>query len=216
MQSYPSEIIIADPHPLFNMAVESCLQRWFPNAEIQKVDKASALLKISTQVQPRLVIMELQLADGDAFEVLARWQNPRDTTFVILSQYKDPKIVRDLCKLGVLAYLHKSSQAEELHEAIQHAVAGEVYLGKGISLNGYATHEDTDKFRDYFHLRYELTPREIEVLAQIKRGLSNREIAGELYISEQTVSVHRKNILRKVGVNNTQKLLCITFEHELA
>jgi DNA-binding NarL/FixJ family response regulator len=216
MHSYPSEIIIADPHPLFKMAVESCLQRWFPQAHIRSCEKASELLDASLESRPRLVVMELKLADGDAMEVLSQWHPTDETAFVIMSQYKDPKLVRDLCKLGVLAYLHKSSPPDELREAIDHALLGKVFLGKGISLNGYATHEETDKFKDYFHLRYELTPREIEVLAQIKRGLNNREIASELYISEQTVSVHRKNILRKVGVNNTQKLICITFEHEIA
>ncbi|MBP6185297.1 MAG: response regulator transcription factor [Saprospiraceae bacterium] len=219
MHSNPKEIIIADPHPLFREAVQARLATWYPDAKIHAAERSDELLAAGNTLVPDLVIMELNLPPGDAIQVLTDWPKASTPHFILLSQYKDPKLVRDLCKLGAMGYIHKSNPAEELHLAIQSVYNGEVYLGTGISLTGQEAavlNSDTVRFKDYFQLRYELTRREIEVLAEIKKGLSNREIAQTLYISEQTVCVHRKNILRKVGVNNTQKLLRITYEHHLA
>lgn len=219
MHSQPKEIIIADPHPLFREAVQARLVTWFPEAQIHLVERSDDLLSTGNNLQPDLIIAELNLPPGDAIQVLREWPKTSSASFIILSQYKDPKIVRELCKLGAMAYMHKSNPADELFFAIQSIAKGEVYLGSGISLTGQDGAEsngDTVRFKDYFQLRFELTRREIEVLSEIKKGLSNKEIAETLYISEQTVCVHRKNILRKVGVNNTQKLLRITYEHHLA
>lgn len=216
MSSLPLEIIIADTHPLYLEALRSRLEKWFPNILITAVESIAGILHQQSDESSQLIITEIQLSDGDAYDLLQRWPGNSTVRFLFLSQYKDPKVVRKLCKGGALGYIHKSTRAEEILEAIRDVLTDKVHLGRGISLNGYTDVEVNDKFKDFFHLKYELTPREIEVLAQIKRGLSNKEIAGELYISEQTVSVHRKNIMRKVGVNNAQKLLCITYEHELA
>lgn len=218
MQPYLREAIIADPHPLFREGVEARLHAWFPGITVAHASDAPALASQMQMGHPDLVISEMLLPPGDVFPLLQSFGGTPPSPFIILSQYKDPKLVRELCKLGVLGVVHKNSPADSLHTAIRHAVAREVFLGPGLSMTGAAepAEEADTRFRDYFQLRFELTRREIEVLALIKRGLKNREIAESLFISEQTVSVHRKNIFRKVGVNNTQKLLRITYEHHLA
>lgn len=219
MHAYLREAIIADPHPLFREGVEARLRSWFPEIAIRHAADSDGLSECLRTGHADLVISEMLLPPGDILSLLERFNGSPPLPFVIISQYKDPKLVRELCKLGVLAVLHKGSGAEILQAAVRHALRQEIFLGPGITMTGQAEAkpEETDpRFKDYFQLRFELTRREIEVLSLIKRGMKNREIAEALFISEQTVSVHRKNIFRKVGVNNTQKLLRITYEHHLA
>jgi DNA-binding NarL/FixJ family response regulator len=70
-------------------------------------------------------------------------------------------------------------------------------------------------FKDGFIKRHSLTKRETEILTLITQALSNKQIAEELYISDQTVSVHRKNIMRKLGVSNTAGLIKEAYENFL-
>ncbi len=217
--SSPKEIVLADPHPVFRLGLRYLLQEWFPGAVIRETADIQDLLLQVQQQAPDLIISELHLPPGDLLEGLERSIHLQRLPIIVYSHYREPKLVRQSFKLGISGYLHKSSPAPHLKEAILQVLRKEVFMGEGIVLSDGQRGEVPEvhpAFRDYFHLRFELTRREIEVLAQIKKGLNNREIADLLYISEQTVSVHRKNILRKVGVNNTQKLLHITYEHHLA
>jgi len=212
------DILLADPFPMFRAGVRQYLGTWYPQAVIRETGDKEALMEMLANQTPDLLISELQIPPGDAFEVLKSLPQPATKGVLIISQYKDSRLVRDIFKLGVLGFLHKSSGPEELQKAVRAVLRKEVFLGNGVSLTEQSTSPkapESQSFRDFFQLRYELTPRELEVLANIKQGLNNREIAEALFISEQTVSVHRKNILRKVGVNNTQKLLRITYEHHV-
>lgn len=219
MSPSPLEIIVADPHPLFREALYTRLRDWYPHSGIHLVDDLDSLLNMGQQVQPDLIISEMNLRTGDALQAMKRWPGNDKDIFLILTIYPDTKLVRDACKAGALGYILKTSPPEELREAIQKVLRKEVFLGEGVSPTDQPGKMGTGleaRLRDFFHLRFELTKREVEVLGQIMSGLSNREIAETLFISEQTVCVHRKNILRKVGVNNTQKLLRIAYEHQLA
>jgi two-component system, NarL family, response regulator DegU len=212
------DILLADPFPMFRAGVRQYLGTWYPQAVIRESGDKGSLMEMLVNQPPDLLISELQIPPGDAFEVMKSLPQPATKGVLIISQYKDSRLVRDIFKLGVLGFLHKSSGPEELQKAVRAVLRKEVFLGTGVSLTEQPTSRkapETQSFRDFFQLRYELTPRELEVLANIKQGLNNREIAEALFISEQTVSVHRKNILRKVGVNNTQKLLRITYEHHV-
>ena len=219
MSSSPlQEILIADPHPLFRDAIHARLKAWYPQSRIRQVANATEVLDTCSDSCPDLIICELNLAPGDAFQIFDEWPGKQPPLVIIFTRYNEPKLVRDICKRGAYGYVLKTSPAEDLHTAIEAALRRDVYLGPGVSPTGKTPHRSSgaaEKFRDYFKVRFELTKRELEVLGQIMRGLSNREIAHQLFISEQTVSVHRKNILRKVGVNNTQKLLRIAYEQRL-
>ena len=219
MSPSPLEIIVADPHPLFREALHTRLLDWYPQSRIHLVNDLDSLLTAGTHIQPDLIICEMNLRTGDALQAMKRWPGDQRDIFLILTIYADTKLVRDACKAGALGYLLKTSPPEELKTAIRQVLKKEVFLGEGVSPTDQPGKMGTgleSRLRDFFHLRFELTKREVEVLGQIMSGLSNREIAETLFISEQTVCVHRKNILRKVGVNNTQKLLRIAYEHQLA
>ena len=71
------------------------------------------------------------------------------------------------------------------------------------------------KYEDRYHVRQKLTKRELEILKLVAQAKSNKEIAGELYISDQTVGVHKKNIMRKLNVRSTLSLIKYATEQNL-
>jgi len=97
-------------------------------------------------------------------------------------------------------------------------MSGNTFLATGLEItpkkNGMSS-TAPQPFEDRFLLRKKLTKREQEVLELITKALNNKEIASQLYISDQTVGVHRKNIMRKLGVRNTVNLIKFAIDHQL-
>jgi DNA-binding NarL/FixJ family response regulator len=166
----------------------------------------------------------MNLPDMDGMEVISQLKESGSSLRIItLSMYEESKIVKAAFKSGADGYLLKSNNINELYAAIDAVVLGNTYLGEGLSLtNRTGTHTRfmhegklSVDFSDRFVKKYKLTKREIEVLKLVALAMSNKDIARELYISDQTVSVHRKNIMHKVGVNSTASLVKMAYEHNL-
>ena len=136
---------------------------------------------------------------------------------LILSNFNNPKVVKSMLRAGADGYLLKTASLHELHHAIEQVLEGKTFTGRDVVLAGKprgvqgADQAEEEKFAQ----KYALTRREMEILMFIGQALNNREIAERLYISDQTVSVHRKNIMRKIGVRSTANLIKLTYDYSL-
>lgn len=169
-----------------------------------------------------LLILDLNMPGKDGLQVIEYVRTANlDVKILTLSMYNNPKIVKSVMKLGADGYVLKENKIQEVFEAVEEVMAGNVYYGDGVSLTKATTHKSslngnhTYVVDDQFIRKYSLTKREIEILQLITQALSNKEIAKELYISDQTVSVHRKNIMRKLGVSNTAGLIKVAYDNSL-
>ena len=129
----------------------------------------------------------------------------------------DSRLIKATFRSGADGVLLKSVSREELMLAIEDVMNGKTFVGKGITLTDRpaANGINGPLPENRFARKYGLTRREMEVMRYIGQVMSNKDIAEKLYISDQTVSVHRKNIMRKLGVNNTASLIKIAFENNL-
>jgi DNA-binding NarL/FixJ family response regulator len=136
---------------------------------------------------------------------------------LILSNFNNPKVVKSMLRAGADGYLLKTCTYQELLFAIEKVMEGKTFTGKDVILagkaRGVAGAEQAEE--EKFAQKYALTRREMEILMFIGQALNNREIAERLYISDQTVSVHRKNIMRKIGVRSTANLIKLTYDYSL-
>ncbi|MCB0707692.1 MAG: response regulator transcription factor [Saprospiraceae bacterium] len=214
-----NQIVLADPHPFFRMGVCQYLENALPvPMEVRfQTNSGKVLLNHLHPEEDSLVVMELNLAEKDGFQVLETIQKRRlPVKCLILSSYADPKIIKRAYQAGAGGYLLKRSDPTALPEAIEVVLRGEIFMGEGVQLNQSKGSDRFEKsFEDGFAQKYLLTRREIEVLRLISDALSSKEIARKLYISDQTVGVHRKNIMRKLGVNNVAELMRTAFDHSL-
>jgi DNA-binding NarL/FixJ family response regulator len=114
----------------------------------------------------------------------------------------------------------KSNQSLELFQCIDRVMDGHTFVAEGLSLTPEYNKNKTQpepklKFDERFALKQKLTKREREILGLIVQCKNNKDIASELYISDQTASVHRKSIMKKFGVNTTNALIKFTLENQI-
>ncbi len=219
------KIVIADDHQLFVAGLKSLItdteDMTFKIVGIANDgDEAMDLLR---KTQPDVLILDLNMPQRDGLDILGsvREQFPK-LRILALTMYDDAKIVKTAFKAGVDGYSLKTSGKDELMEAIRVILSGKTFFGEGVRLNdpfemvnGKRQKKENDPYEDRFIKKYNLTKREIEILRLITLALSNKEIAKELFISDQTVSVHRKNIMRKLGVSNTAGLIKVAYDNSL-
>lgn len=191
---------------------------------IAEAHTGNGLLKIIGDLQPDLLLLDLSLPDMDGIEVLSHLKS-RGVGFriLVLSMYDEPKVIRAAFKAGADGYMLKSSPASELFHAIDKVLEGDTYLSVGLSLTNQSGMNSrflqngklSPSYDDRIVKKFNLTKRELEVLKLVGQAKTNKEIAGELYISDQTVSVHRKNIMRKMGASSSAGLIKIAYENNL-
>jgi DNA-binding NarL/FixJ family response regulator len=130
--------------------------------------------------------------DGIAATTAIRSSCP-DTEVLALTSVLDDAVIRQVIHAGAIGYLMKDTGSDELCHAIHLAASGQVQLSRAVARRLLS--EQADKVS-----LHPLTGRELEVLRQVARGCSNREIALSLGIAEKTVKAHVSNILNKLGV----------------
>ena len=217
--------VIADDHHLFITGLRSILQtaEHFDFEIMEVAHTGEELLGKLKRMDPELLILDLNMPERDGLDELTAISSQNKALKILaLTMYDDSKIVKSAFKSGVDGYVLKSAAKDELLEAIYDVMAGNTHLGNGVRLNevmatmrGKTIKPKSSPIEDRFIKKYNLTKREIEILRLITQALSNKEIAKELFISDQTVSVHRKNIMRKLGVSNTAGLIKIAYDNSL-
>lgn len=189
-------ILVADDHAILRAGLRALLEQR-PDAEVvgeaATVDEAVAL---ATGLRPDLVLMDLRFAGSertgvDATREIRALVDP-PAVLVVTSYDTDHEILRAV-EAGASGYLLKDTPPDELWAGIVAAAGGETALSPRVA-NRLMTRLATPSSR--------LTPRELEVLAAVARGLSNREVARELFLSEATVKSHLVQVFDKLGVRS--------------
>lgn len=227
MSEMPLRILIADAQPIFIkglLQIFEAHQNSLPTQIVGTANSASELFRLMPERKPEIVILDLNLPDLDGLDLLATWKEKQyECLSMVMSIYEDPKVIKSVFRYGVDGYMLKRCQPHEIVTAIKNLMMGERYLGVGLSLtNGSGLHSRMIKdgkichsFEQKFVMKYKLTHREMEILKLIGMAKTNKEIGQELFISDQTVSVHRKNIMRKLNVSSTAALIRMVYEYSL-
>ena len=196
-------VLIADDHSVVLEGLRMFLER-DPELTVvgEAVDGAEAV-RLAQHLHPDVVLMDLLMPvmDGIAAISAIRHELP-ETEVIALTSVLESTAVVGAVKAGAIGYLLKDTKAPELRKAIKAAAAGQVQLSPQAS--AYLVHEVRTP-----EVIEALTEREREVLHLLVQGLSNKEIARDMRIVEDTVKIHVKHILAKLGVQSrTQAVLC--------
>lgn len=213
-------VLLADRFPIYIEGLKSVLRGLEGRfrCDVRGVAKTgSELTNMLRDSSTDLLLIDISLPDTDGLKLLPTVKKGfLGTRILVLSQEDDPRLVKAAFKAGADGFMLKSGSKDELFKAIEQVLNGKVFVGSGLAIgdqNGYHAVAASPDVR--FARQYGLTRREMELMPYIGQALNNKEIAEKLYISDQTVSVHRKNIMRKLGVNSTASLIKIAFEHNL-
>jgi DNA-binding NarL/FixJ family response regulator len=193
-------VLIVDDHAV----VREGLLTAFTHANLEVVGSAATVAEAIAQIartNPDVVVVDLNLPDGSGFEII-QWIRSisKETGIVILTLNSGPEFIVAAMKSGANSFVVKTAPVSEIVSAIKHCISSpHSFSAKG--MNPLATSAD--------HL---LTAREIDVLMKISLGLSNQEIAKQLFLSQSTIKSHITAIFRKLNVDN--RISAINFARE--
>ncbi|GAA4945846.1 hypothetical protein GCM10023238_10240 [Streptomyces heliomycini] len=201
-------VLLVDDQPLLRTGFRMILEA---EQDIAVVGEAGDGLQALDQVralQPDVVLMDIRMPRMDGVEATRQITGPeRDgpAKVLVLTTFDLDEYVVEALRAGASGFLLKDAPAGELVQAIRVVAAGEAMLAPSITrrlLDKYATHlpSGDEPVPDTLHT---LTEREVEVLKLVSRGLSNAEIAADLFVSETTVKTHVGHVLTKLGLRAT-------------
>ena len=190
-------VIVADDHPLFRTALREALKPVLPNARVHEADSFPALQAALKAVgRPDLVLLDLNMPGVKGFSSLLflRSEYP-DVPVVVVSGHEEPGLIRRVLDFGALGFIPKISSQETMSEAIRAAVDGKVWAPREFH-EAPASPADQELARKVASL----SPQQLRVLLMLADGRLNKQIAGELAITEATVKAHMTAILRKLNL----------------
>ncbi len=191
-------IFIVDDHYMVIEGIRSLLQHekgmdWMGHAQT-----AASCLAYLQREQPDVILMDINLPDMSGIDLCREVKAKYPSVFIIgLSTFNQQSFIQKMMENGASGYVLKKATQEELVEAIGLVCKGKIYLSE----------EASHALRDHTSANIILTRREKEVLELIAEGMTNNEIAQQLFISVTTVDTHRKNLLAKFEAKNVASLI---------
>ncbi len=204
------KVYLVDDHPFVLKGLISYLKTQINIEIIGKAESGEKAIKEIKELEPDVAIVDLRLPDKNGTEVTKEIKKAGlKTEIIILSSFNRDQEVIEAIDAGALSYLMKDSSPQKLVEAIKAAQKGEPVLHPRVAkkIMQRATGKKT--------VLEPLTDREMEVLSLLVKGLSNKEIADNLYISPRTVKSHVSNILRKLDVKDRTQAVIKAIDNDL-
>jgi two-component system, NarL family, nitrate/nitrite response regulator NarL len=201
LNSSPS-VLLAHNERLVREAIAGILQE----AGSEVLDQTDAIDQLQQRVRqhnPDLLLLDWELLEGKIDTLYALKKEFPDSRIVILSPAQPPPLVSTLLEAGASGCLSLNLSSEELIESLNVIAQGDIIVSRGIVEQLV---QGLDRSNDREELFNSLSERQREVISLVVNGMTNREIASTLIITENTVKVHLRNILDKLDLRNRQQL----------
>ena len=204
-------VLIVDDHPLFRQGLREVLNAQPDLVVVGEAADGEEALRVARELLPRVVLVDVNIPTLNGLQVARRLrQDVPGARAVILTGYDDDEQVFHAIRAGACGYFPKDVMPEKLVDAVREVNGGRYVVNNLIIDDAQLApwlYKQTERFgvvegepgEEAF---VPLSPREMEILQHITRGLSNKEIAHQLGISHQTVKNHMTSILRKLNVED--------------
>ncbi|WP_018650942.1 two-component system response regulator NarL [Actinobacillus capsulatus] len=192
----PYKILLIDDHPLMRQGMRQIIELEDNFVVIGEASNGTDGIALALDKDPDLIILDLNMKGISGLDTLRSLRNHGvDSRIIVLTVSDEQSDIFALMDAGVDGYLLKDNDTADLVENIRKAAKGEMVLSEAVQQHLLERRPENDPLSV-------LTDRERDVLQWIATGMSNKQIAGQLFISEETVKVHIRNLLRKLNVHS--------------
>lgn len=202
-------VLVVDDHAILRDGICSLLERQEGLNVVGEAGNGREALERVEELQPDIVLMDVSMPEMDGLEATRRIKSAHpEIKVLVLTQHDNQEYINPLLQAGASGYVLKRSGGREVVTAIRQVYEHGVFLEPEVArqvLHNFSRSAETPS----------LTEREQQVLQLAVQGKSNKDIARRLFISPKTVSVHRTNIMAKLGVHNSAELVRYAIQHNL-
>ncbi|MDG1332301.1 MAG: response regulator transcription factor [Crocinitomicaceae bacterium] len=193
-----TRILIADDHRIVATGVQAIFETKDEYTVVGVVENGLEVLETLQNTTVDIVIMDINMPEMNGIVCTRKLKGKYpQVKVIILTMYNRKQFIRELWDVGADGCVLKSNTGKDLLTAIERVLSGQTYFDR---MNDFV---DSKKEKN----EYKLSEREIEIIGLVAEGLTSKEIAQRLFISEHTVKTHRKNIFRKLQVKDTDELI---------
>lgn len=201
-------VMIVDDHPLMRRGIRQLLELDPAFRVTAEASSGGEAIALASREHPDVILLDLNMKGLSGLDTLKALRNEGSDARIIVLTVSDARSdVYALIDAGADGYLLKDSEPEMLLAQIRQAAQGKNVFSDIVSEYLSSRNEQTDPFAD-------LTERELDVLQEVARGMSNKQIAAQLHISEETVKVHIRNLLRKLDVRSRVAATVLYLEYK--
>jgi DNA-binding NarL/FixJ family response regulator len=212
-------IVVADDHPVFRQGLRRLLEAEPDFQVVGEAGDGAEAIQLVKRLNPEILLLDLAMPHVHGLEALAEMSSASNPvrTIVLTAAIETPQIVEAL-QLGARGVVLKHSASELLMKGIRAVMAGQYWVGRdtvsdlvqAIRVMAPTARTSTAK------QKFDLTPRELDIVGAVVQGFTNKDIAQKFSLSEQTVKHHLTNIFNKTGVSNRLELALFAINHRLA
>ena len=207
------KVMIADDHNLMREGIKQLLELDGNIKVIAEAGDGVECLEKLKEYNPDILLLDINMPEKNGIEVLKTLKEDKlDVKVLMLTLHNEVEYLVKSVDNGVDGYIMKDSESAELKKAIFMVLSGKTYIQPSLipELNFHLANRDVEKDKIDF-----LTKRELEVLIQVANGMSNKEIALNLDISERTVKNHISNIFKKIDVSDRTQAAVFAFKNNI-
>lgn len=204
------KVMVVDDHPLVRHGIKTVFEAYDNIFLVAEAENGKEAVEMYEKYRPDIVLMDMVMPVLDGVEatsqLVKRWP---DVKIIALTSFNDKDLIKKSLKAGAVSYILKNVTGARLVKTIKDA-----YKGKS-TLSSYATKVLLSELREVAKEAIKLTKREKEILALIVEGLSNKQIAKRLFLSNSTIQFHVSNILSKLGVSKRTEAVYLALKQKL-